>query len=144
MAISDGDLEECLDCLCLASRRAARAITRAFDRKLRPVGLRSTQFSLLAVLAGAGPRTIGDLAELLGIERTTLTRNLALLEGRRWVEVRTGDVDARERKVSATAAGRAVVKRALPAWKDAQRAMTAALGEAGATALRDLSHRSSR
>jgi DNA-binding MarR family transcriptional regulator len=62
------------------SRRAARAIARAFDRQLRPHGIRTTQFSLLAILELKGPQSIGSLADAVGADRTTLTRNLALLE----------------------------------------------------------------
>jgi hypothetical protein len=91
------DLSECRDCLCLASRRAAREITRSFDRLLRPHGLRVTQFSILVMLM-RGPLTIGELAEKLGVERTTLSRNLALIESSSWVKIRQGD-DARSRIV---------------------------------------------
>ncbi len=142
-AVSDHDLQACAGCLCLASRRAARAITRAFDKSLRPLGIRATQFSLLAVLAGTGKLTIGELAEALGLERTTLTRNLALMEARHWVDARPGE-DARARIVSITAQGRSAFKRAFPAWKQAQGAVTAMLGPAGATALRGLSTRTIR
>ena len=88
--LDDRDLSECGDCLCLASRRAARSITRAFDRKLRASGLRATQFTILVMLARAGPLSIGHLADALGAERTTLTRNLALIEAKRWVQISAG------------------------------------------------------
>lgn len=131
----DSDLSECKACLCLASRRGARAITRAFDRRLRPHGIRVTQFTILVMLMLRGPMTIGDLAHRLGIERTTLTRNLALIEARRWVQIRTGNDDARSRVVAVTRKGRAAVAAALPAWRKAQDAATAAIGQAGARAL---------
>ena len=74
------NLIECADCLCLASRRAARRITRVYDRELRPYGLRVTQFTVLVMLSLRGALTISELAKALGAERTTLTRNLALIE----------------------------------------------------------------
>jgi hypothetical protein len=73
------DLSSCVHCRCLAARRIARAITRHFEARLRPHGLRATQFSILAVLALAGPMPMRKLAARLGLERTTLTRSAALL-----------------------------------------------------------------
>ena len=64
----------------------ARRITRTFDRELRPYGLRATQFTVLVMLSLRGDMTIGQLAEALGAERTTLTRNLALIEDAAWVK----------------------------------------------------------
>src|ERR1700676_3519395 len=118
---TDRELFECGDCLCLASRRAARALTRAFDRELRPHRIRITQFSILTNLTLRGPLPIGELAEFLGVERTTLTRNLALIERAGWVEIRAGE-DARSRVVAVTKKGRNAIAAALPAWRKAQAA----------------------
>jgi len=133
----DADLIACNHCLCLASRRAARTLTRAFDRALRPHGIRATQFSILTVLLLRGKLTIGELAEHLGVERTTLTRNLALIEEAGWVDIRPGE-DARSRLVAATRKGRAAVTAALPAWRKAQQAAAAALGHGAVDALHAL------
>jgi DNA-binding MarR family transcriptional regulator len=105
-------------CPCLAARRRARAVTRHFDAYLRPHGLRSTQFSVLAMLAQAGPTARGRLADGLGLERTTLTRSAATLERQGWIET-FGTDDARERPLVVTAAGRRALDAALPAWKEA-------------------------
>jgi DNA-binding MarR family transcriptional regulator len=78
------NLIECADCLCLASRRAARRITRIYDPELRPYGLRVTQFTVPVMLSLRSTMTIGELAEALGAERPTLTRNLALIEALSW------------------------------------------------------------
>lgn len=134
------DLRACADCVCLASRRAARSITRAFDREMRPHGIRTTQFTILTMLELCGPTPIGALAERLGMERTTLTRNLALLEAERWVESRAGKDDSRSRIVATAPKGRAIIAAALPAWRKAQAAATAAIGAAGVGALHTLSH----
>jgi DNA-binding MarR family transcriptional regulator len=133
------DLLPCRDCLCLASRRASRSITRGFDRLLRPHGIRATQFSILVTLMERGPTTIGDLADFLGIERTTLTRNLGVVEEAGWVKIAVGKADARSREVTATAKGRTAVVTALPAWQRAQAAAVAAGGKSGVAALRELS-----
>ena len=138
--LDDRELSECSDCLCLASRRAARSITRAFDRKLRANGLRATQFTILVMLTRAGPLSIGHLADALGAERTTLTRNLALIEANGWVRIRVGD-DARLRVVGITPKGRAAVAAALPAWRAAQAAAAGAIGPSGVSALHALSRR---
>lgn len=132
------DLSDCPDCLCLASRQAARRITRAFDRQLRPHGLRVTQFSILVMLILAGPLTIGELADRLSIERTTLSRNLALIESAAWITIKPGD-DARSRLVSVTGKGRAVVSASLGAWRRAQASVATAIGPSGVDALRTLS-----
>ena len=132
------NLIECADCLCLASRRAARQITRVYDRELRPYGLRVTQFTILAMLSLRGAMTIGELAEALGAERTTLTRNLALIEAESWVQIRPAVEDARSRVLTVTDKGRAVVAEAFPAWRKAQDLITEAIGADGASALRGL------
>lgn len=116
---STADLAATRGCHCLAARRKARAITRLYEEKLRPHGLRATQFSILAALALKGPTPIGELAELLGLERTTLTRTAARLERNGWVGSATS-ADARERPLRLTAAGRRKLEEALPAWKAAQ------------------------
>jgi DNA-binding MarR family transcriptional regulator len=135
---AEPDLTACRACLCLASRRASRTITRAFDRRLRSYGIRSTQFSILVTLMERGPTTIGELAEALGIERTTLTRNLSVVEDQGWVKISVGDTDGRSRVVTATRKGRRAVTKALPAWQEAQDAATAALGRSGFAALHAL------
>src|SRR4029077_11096680 len=80
LTVMAADLSLCTQCHCLAARRRARAITRHFEAELRPHGLRATQFSILAALALAGTLPMGELAELLGLERTTLTRAATLLD----------------------------------------------------------------
>ena len=138
MPKDNNDIIACRACLCLASRRASRAITRAFDRRLRPHGIRATQFSILVALIERGPSTIGDLADELGIERTTLSRNLELIMNQDWVKIEIGTDDARSRHVAITRAGRKAVTAALPAWREAQNATIAALSPAGSDALRSL------
>ena len=109
----------CRDCRCLNARREAQRLTRAYDEKLRPFGLTVNQFSMLTTLILAGPLSVAELAEHLGIDRTTLTRNLALGEKNGLVETVTGD-DRRVRLVEITRAGRALADQALPAWQEAQ------------------------
>lgn len=116
------------ECLCYNLRRAARAATRLYDEALRPSGLRATQFSLLGVLKARGPMKVTDLAEVAVTDRTTLTRNLRLLENERLVRIRPGE-DRRVREVSVTTKGDRRLARAYPLWKEAQARLAAGLGE---------------
>jgi DNA-binding MarR family transcriptional regulator len=117
--MSDAEFAECSNCLCFGLRRASRVMSQHFGRYLRPTGLQGPQFSLLVSLAQSGPLPLGRLASRLGLERTTLTRNLRPLMAKRWVSVDAGR-DQRSRTVILTAEGRAAARRALPAWRKAQ------------------------
>jgi DNA-binding MarR family transcriptional regulator len=114
------DFSECQQCRCLAARSEAQRLTRMFDERLRPFDLTINQFTLLATLAIAGVQPVTRLAGRLGIDRTTMTRNLSLAEKRGLVKVQPGK-DSRERLVEITAAGRARAETAFPAWRAAQR-----------------------
>jgi len=113
------NLSACMQCHCLAARRTARALTRLYDKQLRPHGLRTTQFSVLVALATAGPMRVGALAAALGLERTTLTRSADLLERNGWVASEASD-DGRERRMRLTKTGQRKLESAYPAWKTAQ------------------------
>lgn len=113
------DLSPARECHCLAARRRARAITRLYEQKLRPHGLRATQFSILSALALKGPTPVGELADLLGLERSSLSRSARVVERRGWVTTVESD-DARERPLGLTEAGREKLERAFPAWQEAQ------------------------
>ena len=104
-------------CLCLAAQRAARTLARRFDEALRPAGLTSGQFSLLMSLNQPRPPSIGAVAGLLAMDRTTLTANLKPLERRELVTTTVDPDDRRGRLVSLTKAGRTVLRAALPIWR---------------------------
>ncbi|MGA8278107.1 MAG: MarR family transcriptional regulator [Rhodanobacteraceae bacterium] len=135
---ADSEFRETTQCLCLASRRAARTITRRFDRELRAHGLRATQFTLLSALHIAGPRSIGALAELLGSERTTVTRSVALVEQRGWVTIHTDDADARSRIATITTKGARALRSAMDTWRRVQSELVATIGTQTADRLRQL------
>jgi DNA-binding MarR family transcriptional regulator len=120
------DLRECLSCSCFAVRRAARAITQHYDRHLRPSGLRATQFTLLVVLALEGRKPLGQIADFLGTERTTLTRNLRPLVARGLVVVGSHR-DRRIQLLEASPRGVAAARKALPLWREAQRSIAGLL-----------------
>ncbi|MCM0021720.1 MAG: MarR family winged helix-turn-helix transcriptional regulator [Tagaea sp.] len=117
-------------CACFHAREAARAVTRAYDRAFAPLGLRATQFSLLIALALAEPPTITDLAERLGMDRTTLTRNLRPLLRDGLVELAPAD-GPRPRPPAITRKGRALLAKARANWSQAQEGLARKLGRDG-------------
>lgn len=129
-------------CLCLHAQRAARALARRFDEALRPVGLTSGQFSLLMALNRPQPPSLKPVAELLAMDRTTLTAALKPLERRGLVQIVPDEADRRSRRLILTAAGRTVLAAAMPIWQRTHAAVEAALpgetAEALRTALRKL------
>jgi len=130
-------------CLCLHVQRAARALARHFDEVLRPLELTQGQFSLLTSLNRPEPPSIGSVAALLAMDRTTLTANLKPLERRGLVKVSVDKTDKRSRRLVITAAGRALVSKAFPVWKRAhaetERLIIGISPDAMRTALRALS-----
>jgi DNA-binding MarR family transcriptional regulator len=119
-------------CVCTAARRRSRDLTRAFEKAMRGSGVRGTQFTLLATLVQTGPMPTTRLAGFLGLERTTLTRNLSRLVREGFVRIDEGE-DRRVRKVAITPAGEEAARRAFPFWKKAQdAALSTATGSRGA------------
>jgi DNA-binding MarR family transcriptional regulator len=117
-----------LPCLSASFRRAARVLTQHYETAMRPLGLRGTQFTLLQALTLAGEVSQGTLGEILGIDSTTLTRTLAIMERRGWVASRPGE-DRRERLLSLSKAGRVEYKRTLPHWEKVQQELRARFGD---------------
>lgn len=121
-------------CACLNARRAARLISQLYDATLRPAGVRSTQLPVLATIGWLGSMTLTALADAVVIDRTTLTRNLLLLERKGWLRSSAG-ADLRTREISLTPRGWELLRRAIPLWDKAQARVAAMLGEAGANRL---------
>lgn len=110
-------------CLGLHVQRAARAVGRHFDEFLRPAELTNQQFSLLMALNQPVPPNMGRIADLLAMDRTTLTAALKPLERRGLVKVTVDETDKRSRRLILTASGRKALAAALPLWKRAQAAV---------------------
>ncbi len=108
-------------CLCLHVQRAARALARRFDDAFRPFDLTNQQFSLLMSLNRPEPPPMGPVAELLAIDRTTLTAALKPLERRGLVKVLPHPQDGRSRVLKLTGKGRELLGRAMPVWESAHR-----------------------
>ena len=122
-----GDAVTASHCACFNLRKAARAVTQAYDAALAPAGLKATQFTLLQAIELTEGMTLGRIAENLGMDRTTLTRNLAQLEKRGWITLRAGE-DRRERTAALTKIGRETVEIGTPLWRAAQQRFTDRLG----------------
>jgi DNA-binding MarR family transcriptional regulator len=116
-------------CVCANLRRTTRILTQFYDDVLRPSGLRATQFSTLAVIAAhaRSPESMNQLASVLGMDRTTLTRNLLPLKQQGLIAISAGR-DQRTRLVTLTPRGRAALERALPLWAQAQAQIAGGLG----------------
>jgi len=130
-------LDECRDCVCLAVRTAARRITQGYDAALAGTGLRVTQFSLLVMAHHLGAPSMKRLAQMLNSDPTTITRNVQGL-AKRWLLTVSPGRDLRERKVTLTEKGEAILLRALPNWRAAQSDVVASLSRAELTRLRTL------
>ncbi len=116
-------------CACFNTRKAARAVTRFYDEMLAPSGLKATQLTVLGAISISGPTRMSELADMLALDKTTLTRNLKLLEAGSLIAIAAG-ADRRVRVVALTRAGADAVDRALPRWREAQRRVIKHLGEA--------------
>ena len=123
-------------CLCLHLQRAARAVARRFDQALRPFGITNGQFSLLMSLNRPAPPTMGDVATLLAMDRTTLTAALKPLEREGLVSVGVDPADKRNRRLALTDKGRARLAKAVPIWKRTHAALDRDLGWPNAARLR--------
>lgn len=116
------------ECICTHLRRAARGVSRHYDEALAGFGINVAQFSLLRHVQRLDRPSITSLAEAMGLERSTLGRNLRVLEAEGLVQLAEGD-DQRNRLVLLSAAGKARLEAAHPAWEQAQEQLVARLGE---------------
>jgi DNA-binding MarR family transcriptional regulator len=116
-------------CVCLGLQRAARAVARRYDEALRSTGLTSGQFTILSSLLRDEPTPIGPLAELLGLDRTTLNRNLRPLELDNLITNVSDPKDARVRRIQLTSAGRKRLEAAVPLWRKIQSDSNGRLGK---------------
>jgi DNA-binding MarR family transcriptional regulator len=124
-------------CTCTDVRRVARKLTLLYDAALAPAEITITQYSLLASIGRAGQLCHTTLAEKLGMDRTTLTRNLRPLIKAQWVVVASGE-DRRQHLLQLTAAGKKKLKRSIPLWEKVQRQFVSDVGVQSLQELRTL------
>ncbi len=122
------DLHLVQDCACFRLRAAARKATRIYEEAIKPVGLRATQFTLLAMIIGTKPNSMTALAENVGMDRTTVNRALKVMVKHGWVKI-TGSDTRIEKKIRITNKGQAKFEEALPLWKDVQQKFIARSGK---------------
>jgi DNA-binding MarR family transcriptional regulator len=127
------------ECMGYNVRKTARLLAKAYDDALAPCSLKSTQFSVLVGLHAKGPLGMKELADILKMDRTTLTRNLKPLERRRLVRVQVGN-DLRQRAITLTEEGVKLLADAIPLWRRVQRRLVSLLGEGEAAQLLSALH----
>ncbi len=124
-------------CLCLHVQRAARALARRFDDALRPLGLTNGQFSLMMSLNRPIPAGMASVAELLAMDRTTLTAALKPLERRGLVRIAPDPADRRGRLLTLTPAGQRLLAKAVPVWEQNHAVLEGSLPSRNADRLRN-------
>jgi DNA-binding MarR family transcriptional regulator len=115
-------------CMVLKTRQAARAVTRRYNLLLRPLGLQTTQASMIFAIRLGGFDSLTELAAKLGIERSALTRNIRTLRDMGLVEANQ-EGKGRAQRLSLTPAGEEMFATVLPVWVSAQNDLKAELGE---------------
>ena len=116
-------------CLGYQTRKLARAVTRLYNDRLRPLGLNLTEMNLLAAIAAQGSVQPARLGRAMALEKSTLSRNSSRLVERGWVEVRDHP-DGRGVLLTVTARGNEMLLRAVPVWKQAQQQAQSLVAEA--------------
>ncbi|MDP1931284.1 MAG: MarR family winged helix-turn-helix transcriptional regulator [Gammaproteobacteria bacterium] len=124
-------------------RRATLAVSRQYNAALKSSGLQVTQFSVLFILHVSGPLSITELANKMGLDRTSMSRNLMPLQQQGLVSV-SDEGWHRTRDVAITTAGEKILKKVLPMWRKAQTAFIEHMGQADTAALIELLGRASK
>lgn len=113
-------------CFCTNIRRATGGIIEFYDKALRPSGLRVAQYTLLISLSLVEPIDTTSFAEYVGLERSTLIRNMQVLQKNGWVEDRPVGI---KHQFQLTTHGQSILKQAIPLWEKAQNQFTEHMGE---------------
>ena len=125
------------DCLCMNLRSAAQQLTRVYDSALSPAGITANQFSLMNLIRTGDEPTMKDLARASDLDRSTLGRNLRVLEKQSLIAMRVGE-DARTRVITLTREGRQALRVAAPLWQEIQDDLVDRLGKRKRSHLREL------
>ncbi len=126
--------EMAAECLAMRSRLIGRTVTGIYDDALRPVGVTAGQLNILAVVVGRGPVSPGEVARMLNIERSTMSRNVDRMKRNGWLAIRPGE-SASSQELRITKAGRRIIEEAEPLWREAQGRARDVLGAGGAEAI---------
>jgi DNA-binding MarR family transcriptional regulator len=126
------------ECLGFTARLLSRVITAVYDDALGQVGLKVSQFSVLSAIANREDTRPAELAKLLAMDESTLSRNVARMCARGWLHLEPGDGDRRTRQITVTEKGMALLRKSHPAWQKAQDQVTLRLGPEGVAALKSI------
>jgi DNA-binding MarR family transcriptional regulator len=116
------------NCICKNLRMTSRLITQFYDKLLHPTGLRATQFALLTAIMSHADISIGELASILLMDQTTVTRNVEILRKKVYINVRIGNNDSRRRYISISEIGEKKLTEAILLWKEAQSQIEGKIG----------------
>ncbi len=116
-------------CICISTRKAANALTNLYDEALEKSGIKVTQYSLLKVIYRSSEITINELSKQTKLNRTTLTRNLAVLESDELIELISDPEDLRKSIVRLTKSGEKALKKAQTSWEEVQKKAKKVLGK---------------
>ncbi|HZX83233.1 MAG TPA: MarR family transcriptional regulator [Reyranella sp.] len=125
-------------CYCTLLRKATRRLGAAYDEALAPFGINIAQFSLLRMIRRSGPISLTELGKIAELDRSTIGRNVRVIERMGLVATRRGDDDQREAVVTLTPHGTQVYEEATPPWEACQRAIESRLGRTRIDALHDI------
>jgi len=115
-------------CMSFNIKRASRIIVQHYDETLKPVGLRSTQISLLVAISLAEPVNINSISDAVGMDRTTALRNCRVLENSGYISSSSGE-DKRNRILNITEKGRDILNESEEYWEKAQQDVMDRLGK---------------
>ncbi|NEU31982.1 winged helix-turn-helix transcriptional regulator [bacterium LRH843] len=116
-------------CACVSLRKAARAVTQQYDKQLQPIGLKVTQYSMLANIVRNKDISISNLGEVMSLDQTTVTRNVNILKNSGYVTITKNKHDSRTKRISITDEGFAKLKEARPIWLQIQEKIVNQIGE---------------
>jgi DNA-binding MarR family transcriptional regulator len=122
-------LYEEISCACLHVRRADRQLSQMYDRHLRPLGIRSTQYGMLRCVDELPDPFISDIGRFLNMDQTTVTRNIEKLEKAGLVKSSPHPDDPRKKKVELSPAGKEKLAQAHPLWEEAQARILSNMGD---------------
>ena len=107
------------DCIALRLRHLNRMVTRLYDDALRPLGFTTNQLNILATIVSRGPISPGQLGQMLGMEKSTISRTLERMARHGWIDIGPGK-DRRSHSLKATPQGRQLLTVAAPVWHELQ------------------------
>jgi DNA-binding MarR family transcriptional regulator len=126
------------DCLMTRARLIARVVTNIYDGELRPFGINAPQMGLLTMIAKRGPMCRSDIGKALQQDRSTLTRNMKVIDGEGWIDEVDNPEGGRGRPIVLSRKGEDILRKAAPAWRAAQKMATKLIGREGSLTLRDI------